>query len=183
LLAAETDFDRLLALATPVDQAVLKELSAILELKGSDRVKGAQARAEEVGKKRKVLEDAKQKIMNAHNQIRGALQARLKSRWPELGNLLHPESMKILNGQSDQVVKWIEAAPQYAEFKKQDEEYEAKDKESAVLERTWVKYQRFIRTAEGVALAANLPKVAKPEVVAKYKVLVEGEGGCLAPAR
>ena len=43
-----------------------------------------------------------------------------------------------------------------------------------------MKYQRFIRTCENVVLAGNLPKVAKPEVVERYKELLEAEGGCLS---
>ena len=53
------------------------------------------------------------------------------------------------------------------------------EKQLEDLDRLSVKCQRLIRTAESVALAANLPKLVKEDVVARYKMLVEAEGGVL----
>lgn len=180
LLASDANFDALLAAAAPVDRIVLSDLSAALHLTGPDRVASARVKALGVARRRKELEAMKQKLSDAHDKLRGSLQARVKSRWPELGNLLHPDLSKMLATQGDQIVKFIEASPRYAEFKKQDDDYDADDKESSDLERTWVKYQRFIRTAESAALAANLPKVAKPEIQERYTSLLKAEAGCLS---
>ena len=69
--------------------------------------------------------------------------------------------------------------PRFKEFEKQDEEIDKAETQSLDLRRPWVKTQRFIRTAETVALAANLPKVAAPEIVKRYLQIVQLEGMAL----
>jgi len=177
LLPADADYDRLLAAAMPADKAVLEGLSAALVLEGPDRVRGARAEADKLALQRKTIERRMASLRDARNQLGRNLQAHLKSRWPELGNPLHPQAAKILAEQADEVVRWIESAPAFKDFDAKGQEIDRLDDQSTDLERKWVKYQRFIRTAESVALAANLPKVAKQEVLDRYKTLVELEGG------
>jgi hypothetical protein len=177
LLQPDTDFDRLVAAATPTDKAVLEGLSAALALEGADRVRDARAEADKLSQHRKTIERNMGSLRDARNQLGRALQAHLKSRWPELGNPLHPQGVKILTAQGDDVVRWIESAPAFKDFDAKGQEIDRLDDQSTDLERRWVKYQRFIRTAESVALAANLPKVAKPEILDRYKRLVELEDG------
>jgi hypothetical protein len=52
--------------------------------------------------------------------------------------------------------------------------------ESLNLQRRAAKCQRFLATAERVALAANLPKVAKPEEISRYHELLAQERSTLA---
>ena len=47
------------------------------------------------------------------------------------------------------------------------------------LDEAWALRARFLRTAENVALEANLPKVAKPEIVSRFEKLEELERGFL----
>lgn len=179
MVTAEIDFDRLLALSDPSDRAVLKELSAVLKLEGKTRVRDARSAADGIAQQRKSIEQRRNRLSRAHDQMRGVLQARVTGRWPELSNLLHPGAEQIITTHGDEVVKFIEAAPQFKEFSKQEEEIDDLDNQSTELERTWVKQQRFIRTAGNVALAANLPKVAKGEIQDRYERLIKAESGWL----
>ncbi len=177
LLQSDADYDRLLAAATPMDKAVLEGLSTALALEGPDRVRDARAAAERLDQRRKTLERRTAKLRETHRQLGTQLQARLKSRWPELANPLHPQAVKILTAKGDDVVRWIESAPAFKDFDAKGQEIDRLDDQSTRLERRWVKYERFIRTAETVALAANLPNVAKPGILDRYKTLVQLEGG------
>ncbi|MDB5173563.1 MAG: hypothetical protein JWN51_2336, partial [Phycisphaerales bacterium] len=56
------------------------------------------------------------------------------------------------------------------------------DEKAMVLERRWVKCKRFTRTLKTVALAANLEKVASPEVVERYRQILADESGTLGRA-
>jgi hypothetical protein len=183
LVPAETNFDRLLSIATPPDAAVLTELSTTLQLAGPDRVRAAQTRANDLGQQRRTIERRKQKLTQTRNDARRSIRDRVQNHWPEFANFLNPDVTKILATEADAIVKFIEASPRYAEMQKLDEDIDAADKELDDQERIWVKCQRFIRTAEDVALAFNLPKVAKPDLVDRYRGLVESEAGCLSAGR
>ena len=43
------------------------------------------------------------------------------------------------------------------------------------LERKWVKCQRLMQTLQSIALAANLEKVASPDLQEKYKQILREE--------
>ena len=179
MVTAEADFDQLLDLAGPADHAVLSELSTLLKLDGKSPVRDARVAADSNAQRRRSIDQQRSRLSRTHDQLRGVLQARVVGHWPELGNLLNPSAEKLIADEGDAVVKFIEAAPQFKDFAKQEKDIDDLDHQSFDLERTWVKYQRFIRTAENVALAANLPKVAKEDIVERFKKLVEAEGGWL----
>lgn len=183
LLTSESDFDRLLTAASPSDKAVLTELSKILQLDGVKRVQAARTKSSDIERQRRDLEKKKQKLGGDREQARRTLAMRLETRWPELRNWLNPRAAKIMTEEADQIVKYIESSPRYPDFRKLSDEVENTDKQLDDLDRTWVKCQRFIRTAESVSLAANLPKLVKEEIVDRYKSLVEAESGVLGSAR
>lgn len=183
LLTSETDFDRLLSVANPSDKAVLTELSKILQLDGVRRVQAARTKSSDLERQKRELEKKKQKLSGERDQSRRSLSVRVEHRWPELRNWLNPRAAKIMAEEGDQIVKFIESSPRYGEFQKQSNDLDTMEKQLDDLDRTWVKCQRLIRTAESVAMAANLPKVAKEEIVTRYRMLVEAEGGVLGAGK
>lgn len=179
LVPADTDFSRLCGMAGPADRAVLTGLADALKLEGNYKTQAARKKADDIAADRKSIDDQRRRLDGNHQRLRNELAARVKARWPELSNLLHPESVRIIRDESDAVVKEIESAPRFKEFEQQNKELDALDKRNDDLERTWVKCQRFIREAETVAMAFNLPRVAKPDVVERYQALLEAENGAL----
>jgi hypothetical protein len=179
LIPSDGDFDRLLSVAAPADAAVLMELSETLQLAGPDRVRAAQTRANDLSQQRRAIEKKRQKQNDTREQIRRSIQSRVKNRWPEFANFLNPEAQRLLTDRGDAVVRFIETSPRYEEMRKLEDEVETFDKQLDDQDRIWVKCQRFIRTAESISLAANLPKLAKPDIVERYNSLVEAESGCL----
>lgn len=183
LLNSEDDFDRLVAVANPPDKAVLQQLSKLLQLDGARRVQTARTKFSDIERQRREIDKKKQKLSGERDQIRQSLRSQLERHWPELGNLLNPNALKILAEESPAIVKFIESSPRFDEFEKQGEDVEALEKQAEDLDRTGVKQQRFIRTAETVAMGVNLPKVAKEEIVQRYKLLLEAENGVLNAAK
>jgi hypothetical protein len=179
LVPADTDFSRLCGMANPIDRAVMSELATELKLEGNYKTAAARRKADDVAADRKRLDDQRRQVETSRNKLRNELATRLRSKWPELANLLHPDSLKLLRDEPDAIVKFIEASPRFKEFEQANEKIDGLDKESDSLERTWVKCQRFIRTAETTAMEFNLPKVANQDVVQRYHELQDIENGPL----
>lgn len=177
LLTDNSDYDQLLAAASPIDRAVLEGLSDRLQLDGPHRAQQARGISTGIDERRQSLTQKRQRLQQAHNQIRKALQFRVKGRWPELGNLLNPSVARLLTEQGDAIVKYLEASPKFSEFESQNDQIAAIDKESDEAERKWVKAQRFLRQCESVALEANLSKVATGPALQKQVELLTAEGG------
>jgi hypothetical protein len=165
-----------MAAASPSDKAILDGLSERLKLEGPNRAQQARGISQAIDQRRRTLDEKRQKLQQAHNQIRRALQTRVKTRWPELGNLLRPSAAKVLADEGDAIVKYLEAAPRFKEFEDENDQISAIDEDSDQAERTWVKAQRFLRECETVALEANLPRIANETVQRKYMEMQTAEG-------
>jgi hypothetical protein len=180
LLDANTDYAQLLQKAEPPEHAVLEGLSQRLTLTGADRATAARNMSEGLRQRRRLLQGEQRRLNQSHDQLCQVMQAIVKRRWPELTNLLNPGVPKLLNDEGKAIVKAIESSSQYPELQKEDGRLNDLEEELTELERKQVKCMRFIRTAEHVALAANLSSVAPPEVCARYAKLIAAEGGSFA---
>jgi hypothetical protein len=178
LINAEDDIDTLLGLARPEQRAVIEELSKQLELKQEGRLVETKNLADKYDKERKGLDSKKRKSQRDLGGLRSAIQSSLKQRWPELANPWHPRVADILKKDGDDVVKTIETHPRYKRFDELSREIDGINARNMDLERKWVKCQRLMQTLQSVALAANLEKVASPELQEKYKEIVREES-CL----
>ncbi len=167
------------ASASALDGLVLDALAKSLKLDGPDFLAAARTLADSLQKQKTVVDDKRNKLRDSHNNLRSTLNRRVRDRWPELTNLLHPRSMKILQTEADQIVKLIESSPQYPEFEKQAKQIDDLKEQSMNLERTWVKSQRFLRQAETVTLAADLAKRPHNETQDRYRQLLEMENTIL----
>ena len=179
LIDADGAFQTLLDRAEPPERATLEGLSRRLELDGPNPTQAARTIAEGIAQRRKVLGDEQRRLNQSHDRTCAALAGMVRTRWPELANLLNPSAAKLIAGEGEEIVRAIESAPAYAQLRRQHDRLDAIDVEDMDLERKWVKCQRFIRTAEHVALAANLPLVAGPDIRRRYDALRAAEGGTL----
>jgi len=180
LLTAHAAYDQLLALASPSERMVLEGLSTELELVGADRVQQAEALAKTLQEQRKELASSNRQKNRQLGQHKRAIQRDLKAEWPELSNLLNPAAVELLSTRAVQFVATIKSHSNYSDMARLQAEIAAQENARLDLERRWVKTQRFIRTAENVALAANLPKVAPEGIVARYHQLLSAERGTLS---
>lgn len=181
LLDPNGDFDQLLGRAELPERAELEGLSQRLELSGATRLQDARNMADGIRQRRKALQGEQRRLNQSHDRTCAALAAMVRSRWPELGNLFNPYAPKIMSENADAIVMAIESAPPYRDLKSQDDRLSAIGDDLDDLERKQVKCLRLMRTAEHVALAANLASVAPPEIRDRYARLAEAESGSLQP--
>jgi hypothetical protein len=181
LATASMRFEELLKLGTPDRRAVLEGLSQQLELKGDDRAAAAKSMADAIDRERRGYDrraggggrggGANQERENLRRTIRGAVLAR----WPEMNSAWHPAVTKALSTEPDEIVKLIEAQPGYARWDELNARAAEASGKSFELERKWVKCQRFLYTAESVALEANLEKFASKLMQKRYEALRAAE--------
>jgi hypothetical protein len=95
----------------------------------------------------------------------------------------HPVTIEALTREPNEIVKVIESTPGFKEWEEQVKQADDREEKSFELERKWVKCQRFLYTAESVALEANLPKFGGKLVQARYEALRAAENGTLGNGR
>jgi hypothetical protein len=178
MINAEDDIETLLGNSRPEQRAVIDELSKQLELKQEGRMFETKNLAGKFEKDRKDLDQQKRRLQRDLGGLRGAIQSTVKQKWPELANPWHPRIAEILSKEGDDVVKTIETHPRFKRFDELSHEIDGLSARNMDLERKWVKCQRLMQTLQSIALAANLERVATPELQEKYKEIVREEN-CL----
>jgi len=178
MINAEDDVETLLGVSRPDQRAVITELSKQLELKQDTRMAETRALSDKYDKERKNIDQQKRRLQRDLGGLRGSIQSTLKQRWPELANPWSPKVAEILRKESDDIVKLIESHPRFKRFDELSHEIEGLDTRSLDLERKWAKCQRLMQTMQSIALAANLEKVATPELQERYREIVREEN-CL----
>lgn len=179
LLTADAPKEKLLSAATPVDRAALHGLLAALELEEGWTAE-VRKLADELQEKKEANDEEKGKLQSAHRKIAGEVLKALKLKWPEIGNPWNARVTEILTADSPALLAAAEAHPRFSELNQLHERIAERKQESLDLQRRAAKCQRFLATAERVALAANLPKVAKPEEISRYHELLALERSTLA---
>jgi hypothetical protein len=187
LVTASPDFAALLDRATPERRAVLEGLAKQLDLRGDDKVAAARTLAESIDRQRKQLEQPRRggRFSGAPNPnrerdlLRNQIRARVLSRWPELATAYHPAAISALTTQADEIVQAIESHPAFKRWDALVQESDARADKSFDLERRWVKCQRFLYTADTVALEANLEMFAGKLVQTRYQSIRAAENAGL----
>jgi hypothetical protein len=178
LVTSSPNFDGLLRRATPDRRAVLDGLAKTLGLDGADKVAAARVMADGIERQRKQLEPPPRRGRGRDRErdvLRDQIRARVLARWPEMSNAYHPATIAALTKEADEIVRTIESHPAFKRWEEQTRLTTEREDQSFELERKWVKCQRFIYTAETVALEANLDKFATKLVQAKYQTLRAAE--------
>lgn len=179
LLTVDSPYAQLRDAASVVDRAVLEGLSAHLKVDAEARSAAVRELADKIGKQRKEINGRKGKLNGTLRGESRQIRAALLARWPELANRWNPAVQQLLDSESATAVALIEGHARYSEYVRLQDEVDRLSEEYLDLERQWVKCQRFLRVAENVALAANLPLVATPEQVARFERLIAAEGAML----
>ncbi len=180
LLETNANYSDLLANATPAQRAALDGLSQKLALTGEDRIAKANALARDLQSQRNTLARQRRRIDNEDNAARNRLHDALLRRYPELGIANHPDSPAILTKEHDAISRFFDSSHDYKTWHDDDQKRNDIDDQDDVLERKWVLTQRFLDRTRTVILAANLPKIAPPEVITAYTNLIARETQTLA---
>jgi hypothetical protein len=103
--------------------------------------------------------------------------------WPELNSAYAPLAVALASERAEEFIARVSALDSYRELREATAARQQANDAQLNLERTEAKVQRLLRTCEDIVLAANLPKVATPEIAARYEQLVKLECGTLAESR
>ena len=112
--------------------------------------------------------------------IRRRLWAEIAEQWPDFSDRRRWRDSDLLRMDNQQnLYREIVDLPSYQSFRRLNDERQAGREEALQTEVLQARYQRLINTLEAIVLAANLPYVADPDVVAKYKQLLAAEQSVL----
>jgi hypothetical protein len=179
-LTLESNFDKILKMASPTDRAVLEGLSKQLGLKGENRAKSVRDLTKKLEDGRKAFAVKKKKSDEERKRIKTKLSGQIRKRWPEVGNPYHPAVRKLLRSkESKELLEMVRKDGEWGKYKKAKSESAGLEKKRFELERKKVKCMRFQRVLENIVLEANLPLVADKKTLTRYKELCELEAGTL----
>lgn len=170
LLRNDESYALILGLATHSQRAILEGLSEQLELTGDQRITDAwkttqsdQNRGSTRRRRRSPPEEG----------LRRRITRDLERKWPELANVLNPVSIELLTSRQDEFVEAIEDHPDYPRYR------ELLDESETDQAKTKVKYERFVRIADNVALAENLRRLGDEKLISQFNAIVAAENGSL----
>jgi hypothetical protein len=191
LVTPSSDYVGLLGRATPERRAVLEGLAKTLGLAGADKVAAARAMSDSINRQRQQLDPQPRRTgggprgpreRSERDTLRDQIRARVLARWPEMSNAYHPEMIAALTNEAADIVRTIESHPAFKRWEELSRQADERADQSFELERKWVKCQRFIYTAEPVALEANLEKLAVKSIRVKYDAIRAAENGTFGKA-
>ncbi len=183
LLKQQTGYAQTLELAEPVERAILEGLSGPLGLSGDSRYATVERAAAAIEKKRadlKKQDDDKKQTADGH---RNAIRDTLLGRWPDLANLMTPQSVSLVSESADEFVKAVEGHPRLKAWNKIQKEREAIDEERFKLEKQWARCIRFLRAHNNVVLAENLRHLGDVDDLARFEGIRKAEGGGIGEIR
>ena len=172
LLTNEEPYDDVLALATPVQRAILEGLSEQLDLDGSDRLSQAY---EAIKPRRRGSRGRGRRPISTEDRLRMRIRNDLSERWPELANVLNPRAIDLVTSRQDEFVAAVEGHPDYQRYRELKQRAEATPDD----QKRRVKYDRFLRVADNVILAENLRRMNDEEKLREFEALVQAERGSL----
>lgn len=173
LLTNDVPYEEVLAMANPVQKAMLEGLSLQLNLTGSDRLvdawKEIQPSRDNRGPRRG------RRPPPPEDRLRMRIRDDLRSRWPELANLLNPVSVELVTTRAEEFVDAIESHPDYERYRQLQREAEAAPDEA----KRKVKYDRFLRIADNVILTENLRRLQDEAKLRELEAILAAERGRL----
>lgn len=179
LLTANSPMRTLLAAATPIDRAVIERLSERLGVSGDDRAKAARQRSDTATARRAKADAEFKKLQRDYAAARRAIADELKLRWPELSSPWHPQLPKLLEHDGPTILRTVERHRDYPRLLKTARQMGTLEEQMEEADIEAAKCQRLIRVLENVALEANLPSLATPQVQARYAELIRRESATL----
>ncbi len=169
LLPNDIPYEKLLALATPVQKAILEGLSEQLDLNGSDRL--VDAWKETKSDRDRGNRSRGRRQASPQDRLRMRISGDLKNRWPELANVLNPIAIELVTSRSGEFIEAIEGHPEYARYRQLERESKAAPDETKRM----VKFDRFLRVADNVILGENLRRMNDPTKIQEYETIVKAE--------
>ena len=167
--------EALLELAGPADRYVLQTLAEEFSLDAAAPVASARKLLDKLQSERQAKLQRAARLRQRSGFQRRRLWNKLTARWPELVNPWRPDMPALLAAQREAILEFVRSQSHYTTLKGTLAEIERLETEARQAECRWAKVRRFLRVAENVVLAQNLPAVAEQQIVQTYERLCELE--------
>jgi hypothetical protein len=171
----------LLLHADPIDRQIATSLAAKLKI---DLAGDADQIEQALDRTRRLLQETERKRSRAASSHRRAKQrvvAQVRREWPELENDHSPMLAALMAEKSDEFVSTVEGLASYRTMTSRAKELDEASRELLRAKKQDALARRFKQIIERIVLAANLPKVASPELVDRYLELRKLESTTLEP--
>ena len=179
LLELSGTLDKLVEIARPDQRAILEQLPAKLELKVNPTIEVVQLKLTQVTSKGTAAGAKLAMASSAYTHALERIQEDLRSTWPELETANSPLMMALASDRADEFIAHVEGLGTYESLCAARARVEKLSDEQQDLLHQEAKFQRLLRTAENVVLAANLPRIASEEIVKRYEQMIALEEGAL----
>ena len=173
-------FAKLIATSRPEQRAILEQLPIKLGLGPAPTVEDVKRKLSQMDDK---IDASDAKASAASRTRRNALKSVRQETyriWPELHAAYAPLAVELVTDRADEFVKEMQKLPEYEALRDAKRTEESLIKASMQLEREKACTERLLQACEYAALGANLPRVAKPEIIKRYEQLLAMEEGTLA---
>lgn len=167
--------------ARPEERAILEGLAKKLQLESPVTIESIRKELERVKGESKTASRNTSQAKRGTRQAVSRVQKDVYEIWPELKHKYSPVIAELTSERADEFVKRVQEMSSYSALVKAREREDKRSDEQLDLLRQQAKLERMLRTAENVALAANLSHVATEEIVARYEKLRALEEGTLQP--
>lgn len=171
--------ETLIAKGDPVSRHIITQLAKRLDLSLQD----------DVATVTKAYEDGR-RASRRQGRGRGPRQSSgrrellrdIAEKWPELGDGRKWRDSSLLKADhQEKLLAEIKELPSWKVFEERREQAEEADKTRDQAELRTVKLRRLLNTLEVMVLEQNLPLVASPEIVTRYRQMLTLEGSTLQP--
>lgn len=171
----EATIDELLTRADFVNQQIIRGLGEQLEIdfqQPATSVKKliGQERRGDFNRRRRGRAGSRQ-----YRELAREMRDQLFDQWPELKKVEHFDDLSTLDIELGTIREEVEKWEKYERFLDLFRQREASRENGNEAELKQVKYKRLLQSLEAVVLAENLPLLAAPEVVDRYREILELE--------
>jgi hypothetical protein len=180
LLPFAGPLSRLAELARPEQRAILEQLPTRVGIAAGSTVEDVRRRLREAQSAIDAAGTELGRASRRNSEALASVQGDVRRIWPELRSDMSPLAMALASERSDEFVSRVAGLDSYHDFITARAEHEKASQKRLDAQRTEAKVQRLLRTCEDIVLAANLPKLATPEIAKRFERLLELEAGKLS---
>jgi hypothetical protein len=183
LMSLSGPIARLAEIARPDVRAVLEQLPLRVGLARDSSIDDLRRRLADVEAEIENTSGERDAASRRYSRQLATAQEEVRRIWPELHSDYAPLAVALASERADEFVARVTALDSYRQCVAARQAEQQASEARLNAERMEAKLQRLLRTCEDVVLAANLPKVATPEIVARFEQLTALESGTLGGSK
>ena len=183
LLAATGSLTQFATHARPWQLAILERLPKKMGLEPTATVEAVRLKLSRL-KAARGLADARLGVAaQTLERTQTEAQQEVYAIWPELQQPYSPVAAELTSERAGEFVDRVHALTSYEALREARQRVEELTKKSFYAQGEQAKAERLLQTVEEIVLAANLPKAAPEDVVAKFHAIVRMEEGTLTAGK